>query len=344
MTREPNDRTAVLLMAYGGPDSLDDVEPFLLDVRGGRPTPPELVEEIRARYAALGGRSPLLEISRAQAAGLERRLNHETPHDSESDPGARFRTFVGMRHWAPYIHDTVTEIADAGYTELVALCLAPHYSRLSIGAYLARLGDAVETQRARGQVLDVTAVESWGDHPLFLDAVARKVREALARRPEDERSRVEILFTAHSLPAEVVEDGDPYERQLLATAEGVARLLAAGGSPPRWSFCYQSAGASSIPWLGPALEEVIPERAAAGCKDLLVAPIGFVSDHVEILYDLDVEAREIARGHGVRLERTESLNTDPGFLAALAAVVREHLGRGRPADTRETPRPEVLRV
>jgi len=325
---------AVLLMAYGGPESLDDVEPFLLDIRGGRPTSPELVEEIRGRYAAIGGRSPLLEISRAQAAGLEEHLNL---HPGDGEP--RFRAFVGMRHWTPTIRQAVAEIADSGLTEcgptdFVALCLAPHYSRMSIGAYLAKLREAVDEQERAGRRLQVTAVESWGDHPLFLDVVARKVREGLRRWPAEERAEVEILFTAHSLPARIVEqEGDPYADQLLATARGVAARLTrdtldGDGSErpePRWSFCYQSAGASSIPWLGPAIEEVIPERAAAGRKHLLVAPIGFVSDHVEILYDLDVEARQIAEKHGVRLERTESMNTDPGFLAALSAIVREHL-------------------
>lgn len=323
----PTPTRAVLLMAYGGPESLDDVEPFLLDIRGGRPTPPELVEEIRQRYAAIGGRSPLLEISRAQAAGLEELLN-EGPGDGEP----RFRAFVGMRHWAPYIREAVAEIAEAGIREVVALCLAPHYSRMSIGAYLAKLHEAVAEQERQGRPLRVTAVESWGEHPLFLDAVARRVREALQRWPTEERNEVErreveILFTAHSLPTRIVEQGDPYADQLLATARGVAARLTQGesGPEPRWSFCYQSAGASSIPWLGPAIEEVIPERAAAGRKHLLVAPIGFVADHVEILFDLDVEAKQIADEHGVRLERTESMNDDPDFLAALAAVVREHL-------------------
>lgn len=322
--------TAVLLMAYGGPDSLDDVEPFLLDIRGGRPTSPELIEEIRGRYAAIGGRSPLLAISRAQAAGLEDVLNRGA---STGPSTGRFRTFVGMRHWTPFIRDAVAEIADAGLTEIVGLCLAPHYSRMSIGAYLARLQEAVDEQRAHRREIHVTAVESWGDHPLFLDALARKVLEALDRWPDTEREDiqrgdVEILFTAHSLPTRVIEQGDPYQEQLLATARGVAeRLREHIGCEPRWSFCYQSAGASSIPWLGPAIEEVIPERAAAGRKNLLVAPIGFVADHVEILFDLDIEARQIAREHGVRLERTESMNTDPGFLAALAAVVTGHLER-----------------
>jgi len=319
---------AVLLMAYGGPDSLEDVEPFLLDIRGGRATPAALVEEIRQRYAAIGGRSPLLEISRAQAAGLEERLNRE----GEREGHRRFRTFVGMRHWHPYIRDAVAEIAEAGLRDVLALCLAPHYSRLSIGAYLAKLRQAVAEQAAEGRSLRVAAVESWGDHPLFLDTIARKVREALRRWPEAERDEVEILFTAHSLPSRVIQQGDPYEEQLLATARGVVDRLAAadsGGSRPRWSFCYQSAGASTVPWLGPALEDVIPERAAAGRRHLLVAPVGFVSDHVEILYDLDVEAQGIAREQGVRLERIESMNTDPGFLATLAAVVEEHLERQR---------------
>ena len=226
-----------------------------------------------------------------------------------------------MRHWHPYIRDTVAEIVEAGLRDVVALCLAPHYSRLSIGAYLARLREAVAEQEVEGRILRVTAVESWGDHPLFLDTVARKVGEALSRWPEADREEVEILFTAHSPPSRVIEQGDPYEAQLLATARGVADRLAKEGSNPPWSFCYQSAGASTVPWLGPVLEDVLPERAAAGRRHLLVAPIGFVSDHVEILYDLDVEARDIARQHGLRLERIESMNTDPGFLATLAAVV-----------------------
>jgi len=301
--------TAVLLMAYGGPDSLDDVEPFLLDIRGGRPTPPQLVEEIRGRYAAIGGRSPLLGISRAQAAALQGRLD-------ASDPGA-FRVFVGMRHWAPRIAQAVADIATAGLSRIVALCLAPHYSRLSIGAYLVKLEEARREQAERGCELAVTAIESWHDHPLFLQALAEKVESALHRWPESERREVQLLFTAHSLPAFIVEQGDPYPQQLLATARAVAQRAGVEG----WRFCYQSAGASGVPWLGPAIEDVLPELTAAGCRNLLVVPVGFVADHVEILYDLDIEAKTLAETVGIHLERTESLNTDPTFIAGLADLV-----------------------
>lgn len=308
MTSSPSP-TAVLLMAYGGPDSLDDVEPFLLDIRGGRATSARLVEEIRGRYAAIGGRSPLLEISRAQAAALQERL--------EADAPGAFRVFVGMRHWAPRIAEAVADIAAAGLSRVVALCLAPHYSRLSIGAYLEKLEEARRQQAAQGVQLSIAAVESWHDHPLFLQALAEKVRRALDRWPEGERGAVQILFTAHSLPAFVVDEGDPYPRQLLETARGVTQRAGVAG----WRFCYQSAGASKLPWLGPAIEEVIPELAAAGCRDVLVVPVGFVADHVEILYDLDIEAKALAGNLGLRLERTESLNTDPTFIAALADLV-----------------------
>jgi ferrochelatase len=299
-------------MAYGGPDSLADVEPFLTDIRGGRPTSAELVEEIRGRYAAIGGRSPLLSISRAQAEALQKRLDETAPGD--------FRVYVGMRHWRPFIREAVAEIAAAGHRRLVALCLAPHYSELSIGAYMAKLDQAVEEQEAAGVSFDVHRVESWHDEPLFLEAIAEKVRRALRRWPEDERGHVQVLFTAHSLPELIVERGDPYPEQLLATARGVAERL---GGLEGWRFCYQSAGASGIPWLGPAIEEVIPGLAAAGHRDALVVPVGFVADHVEILYDLDIEARGIAAEHGVRLERTESLNTTPDFIQALEEVVCE---------------------
>lgn len=308
-------RRAVLLMAYGGPETLDDVEPFLLDIRGGRPTPAELVEEVRERYAAIGGRSPLLEITRAQAAELERRLN-------EGDDGVEWKTFVGMRHWHPYVARAVEEMADAGYAEGVALCLAPQFSTMSIGAYFRKLGEALESVPEERRP-ELARVPSWGDHPTFLEAVAEKVELGLGRFPEDRRRGVKVVFTAHSLPRRIVEAGDPYDDQLRTTAEAVARRTAERvGHPLDWTFCYQSAGAGAVDWLGPPIEEVVPELARAGHRDLLVAPVGFVADHVEVLFDLDVETRALAEAEGARLERTESLNTSPTFIRALAEVVR----------------------
>jgi protoporphyrin/coproporphyrin ferrochelatase len=304
--------TAVLLLAYGGPERLEDVEAFLLDIRGGRPTSPELVEEIRSRYAAIGGRSPLLDITRAQARALEARLRQG---------GADATAYVGMRHWTPFIRDTVAEVAAAGHHRLVAVCMAPHYSKLSIGAYRKKLDEAVASLsgmpgKTAASFSRVSFVDSWHDHPRFLEALEMRVRDALARFPEG--ARPTVLFTAHSLPERILEEGDPYADQVAETA----RLIAGRFDGLDWLQCWQSAGAAGGKWLGPPLEEVVAELAREGKKDLLVCPVGFVCDHVEVLFDVDVEAREIAEAHGARLERTESLNDDPLLIEALAELVR----------------------
>jgi protoporphyrin/coproporphyrin ferrochelatase len=305
------ERRAVVLMAYGAPESLGEVEAFLLDVRGGRETPRGVVEEVRGRYAAIGGRSPLVGITRAQAAALEGVL--------AGDAGVDWRVLVGMRHSEPRIAAAVAEAVAEGRRRLVALCLAPHYSRLSIGAYLQRFDDALGATAAG---LEAVRVESWHDDPGFVAAVAERVVAALGR--VEDAAAAEVLFTAHSLPARIVDEGDPYERQLRESCALVAaRVEAATGRPLAWSFAFQSAAVGARDWLGPAVEEAIRERAAAGVRELVAVPIGFVSDHVEVLYDLDVEARQVAAEAGVRLTRSESLNTSPAFVAALAGLVRE---------------------
>ncbi|HEX2254717.1 MAG TPA: ferrochelatase [Thermoanaerobaculia bacterium] len=304
----------MLLMAYGGPTSLEEVEPFLRDVRGGRPTSPELVDAVRGRYAAIGGASPLLEITRAQAAALERRLGAD-------EPEAGWRVWMGMRHWHPYIGEAVREIAAAGARRLVALCLTPQASRLSTGAYFARLDEALAAAglgsgAGGGAGLPVARIASWHTEPLFLDALAHRV--AAAWRPE-----VTVLFTAHSLPRAILAEGDPYERQLRETAEAVAaRTEARTGCPLDWTFCYQSAAADARDWLGPDVLQVISRLAAEGCRHLVAAPVGFLSDHVEVLYDLDVEARQVAEAHGARLHRIPSLNASPDLVRALSTIVR----------------------
>lgn len=292
------ERIPVLLMAYGGPNNLAEVEPYLLDVRGGRPTKPELVEEIRGRYAKIGGRSPIRELTEAQAAALARAL------------GPRFPVYVGMRHWHPYIKDTVDRVVGEGHRRLVGIVMAPHYSAMSIGIYEKKLLEAVAGR------LDTTMVQRWGDHAAFLDAVAAHGRQALARFPAPER--VQVLFTAHSLPERILANGDPYPDELRASATAVAQRLGL----PTWRFAFQSAGATPEPWLGPEAGTVIRELAAAGHDAFLIVPIGFVCDHVEILYDVDVEYRGLAQKLGVRLERTDSLNDDPGLITALADLTR----------------------
>ncbi len=294
------DRVAVLLMAYGGPGSLDDVEPYLNDVRGGRPTSTELVRAVRERYAQIGGRSPILELTRAQAAGVERALGG----------GARFQVYVGMRHWHPYIRETADEIERAGHRSVVGIVMAPHYSAMSVGAYEKKLLEA-----ARGR-FETVLVRSWGDHPAFLEAVADRITQALQRFPNP--SVVQVIFTAHSLPERILAAGDPYPDELRASAAAVAQRRGLRD----WRVAYQSAGATPDPWLGPDAGDVIAELAAEGRNAFLLVPIGFVCDHVEILYDIDVEYRALAERLSVRLERTASLNDDAGLIAAVADLVR----------------------
>jgi len=293
------DRVAVLLMAYGGPASLDEVEPYLLDVRGGRPVTPEFLAEITSRYARIGGRSPIRELTEAQAAAVGRRL------------GAGFPVYVGMRHWHPYIRGAVDRIAADGHRRVVGIVLAPHYSAMSVGVYQKRLLEA-----ARGR-LETALVRSWADHPKFLAAVAERVTQALQRFPAPQA--VQVLFTAHSLPERILAMADPYPEELKASAAAVAKL--AGLSD--WRVAYQSAGATPEPWLGPEAGALITELAARGHRAFLIVPFGFVCDHVEILYDVDVTYRALAARLGVQLERTASLNDDPLLVEALSGLARK---------------------
>lgn len=298
--------TAILLLAYGGPDSLDDIPAYLLDIRGGRETPQHLVDEISERYRLIGGRSPLLEITRSAAGKLQAALG--------------LPVYVGMRHWHPFIRETVAEMLRDGVDRLVAICMAPHFSNLSIGAYRARLEEALAGQNVE---VVVDFIESWHTQPEFLDAVAANAAATLERFPQAERDDVIVVFTAHSLPEFILQRGDPYDAQLRATAHLLADRL--GLPADRWMFCYQSAAQTGVPWLGPQIEAVIPDLAAQGRKQVLVAPIGFIADHVEVLYDIDIGVQTIAARFGVRVERPPMLNDSPPLIAALAAIARTRL-------------------
>lgn len=299
----------VMVMAYGGPGSLDEVEPYLADIRGGRPTSESLLHEITERYRQIGGRSPILELTTAQAHGIERALN-----DSANDAGVRFRTYVGMRHWHPYIGDVVTEMLADGVDEIVGVVMAPHYSRMSIGAYMGKLDKALAEN---GVDILVHKVESWKDEPSFIDAIAGRIQQALQKFPEDIRADVPVLFTAHSLPARILESGDPYPQELQTSVQLVAEKLQLEGY--RWAF--QSQGATAEPWLGPTVEDTLQQLADEGYHDLLLVPIGFVCDHVEVLFDVDIEHRNQASELGIRLERIEMLNDDSGLINAVANAV-----------------------
>ncbi|HMM40787.1 MAG TPA: ferrochelatase [Thermomicrobiales bacterium] len=298
----------VLMMAYGGPNNLDEVEPYLADIRHGRPTPPELLEEITERYRQIGGRSPILELTTAQAKGVERALNAAAPE------GVTYRTYVGMRHWRPYIDEVVPRMLADDVDAIAAIVMAPHYSRMSVGAYLGKLNKALVE---RGATVPVIPVESWKDEPAFIEAIARRIEAALARFPEEARADVPLLFTAHSLPARILESGDPYPQELQASVELVVERL----QPKHWRWAFQSQGATAEPWLGPSVEETLEELAEQGFQNLLFVPIGFVCDHVEVLYDVDIEHRQQAEELGIRLERIDMLNDDPGLVEAVASAV-----------------------
>ncbi len=302
-------KVAVLLMAHGGPDSLDDVEPILRHIMKDRMPSVEVVSQIKERYRLIGGKSPLLEITERQAKALEAALNGS---------GGTFCVYVGMRHWTPFIHEVVQRILDDFPCCLIAISLAPHYSKMSVGAYIRTLDAAWESAQGR---LPLVTVKSWADHPLLLDAFAEKVTAALLAYPKEVRSTVPVIFTAHSLPEKVLSEGDPYRQELEKTVEGVVKRLGI----PTWYFAYQSRGMAHGKWLGPDVTEMINALAEKGEKHLLLVPIGFVSDHVEILYDIDIFYKKIAEERGMLLHRTESLNVAPLFIKALAEIVHAHL-------------------
>jgi ferrochelatase len=310
----------VLVMAYGSASGPDDVERYYTDIRGGRPPSPEHLAELLERYAAIGNRYPLLDITRAQAAGLERSLN--------TNGSVRFKTYLGMKHSPPSIPEAVAAMRRDGIERAVGIVMAPHWSAMSIETYVERVEKAV----AEGGGPEFTFVRSFHDHPSFVELLASRVGDALARIGS--RDGVAVLFSAHSLPVRELEDGSlrclrcdacpeacRYEAGLRRTADLVAALLGLDA----YAIAWQSAGRTTDPWWGPALEEVLAELAASGTKGVVVCSAGFVTDHLEILYDLDVEARGIAERAGMRFERTAMPNAEPRFCEALATVVREHL-------------------
>ncbi len=306
----PQKPIAVLLMAMGGPDKLENVEPYLLDVRGGRPTPPELVEEIRERYRVTGGKSPVLGITREVARRLEQKLN--------GPGGEGFRCYVGLRHWHPYIREAYAELLDDQPQRLVGLCMAPQYSSMSIGAYIKKVEEA---KAELGGDFPITYVQSWHRHPRLIKALAENVGIGLQKFPAEVRAKVPILFTAHSLPERILQMKDPYPDEVRGTMEAVCQEL----GPVTARFAFQSQGRSHEKWLGPDVESTLAALHDEGHRHVLIAPIGFLSDHVEILYDVDVEFKKLAESKGMQLERIPMLNSSPSLIETLFSVLEEHL-------------------
>lgn len=286
----PEPRTGVLCMAYGSPSTEADIEAYYTHIRGGRKPSAKALEELTTRYRAIGG-SPLTAITRAQATALGEQLG--------------LPTYVGMKHAPPFIAQGAAEARSAGIRRLVGLPLAPHFADMSVGGYERALAGAWDRE--------LVFIPGFHEHSAFLGVVRTVLSEALTESWPDQ-----LVFTAHSLPARIVAEGDGYHDRLLDTC----RLVEAGMKLPRWEFAFQSASTTGEPWLGPDLLEAV-ERS--GARDVLVCPIGFVADHLEILYDLDVEAQAFARSKGIRIRRTASFNTRPEFIEAMAAVVGDAL-------------------
>ncbi len=305
----------VLLMTYGSPETLDDVQGYMTNVYGGREPDPALVTEFKRRYDLIGG-SPLVRITKEQAAALQDELRRRHPDDPT------FHVEVGMRFFPPFVPDGLRALAAKGVDRAVGVIMSPQYSPILMSGYLKAVDEGLKSLDGP---LPMTVAGSWNEQPLFLQAIAARVREALDNAPAEARDKTQVLLSAHSMPLRVVEKEPDYIGQLKDTAARVAEL--AGLPADRWGFCYQSAGHTPEEWLKPDFADVMPELAAQGKRHVLIAPVQFLADHLEILYDIEVGAREQAEEHGIAFMRTASLNTSPLFIAALADVVEEQLAR-----------------
>ena len=295
------DRTAVMLMGYGTPQTPADILPYYTDIRRGRPPTDQQLAELTARYEAIGGISPLAQRTEAHRQAMQAALDRLAE--------GKYHVTLGMKHAAPFIEEAVDQLSRQGFRRVIGMVLAPHYSAFSVGQYLDRLNVA-----ATEHGITVTGIESWATEPAFVEFVAAEVRAHLATMPDTTR----VLFTAHSLPERILTTDDPYPSQLQATAQCVASALGLDN----WGVAWQSAGRTPEPWLGPDILIAIDELAADGhTGGVLVSAVGFVADHLEVLYDLDIEASLRAAGHGLAFARTACVNDDPAVMAALAARV-----------------------
>jgi protoporphyrin/coproporphyrin ferrochelatase len=297
-------KNAVLLLAHGSPDSVDEIPEFLNQITRGRPVPAEVIGEVKHRYGLIG-RSPLTELTLRQGELLAEEL--------------KLPVYVGMRNWKPFIADTIAIMKSDGIGRAVVICLAPQNSRTSVGLYRAALN--IEG----GVPFAVEFVEAWHDHPFLIAAFAEKFQTGWARACEEMSARVPVIFTAHSVPQRTIVDGDPYEIQARETARLVAQKV--GLASDDWQFAFQSQGMSGGAWLGPRVEDTILGLKDKGHLGVFVQPVGFLCDHVEILYDIDIGFKEFARKEGMRLWRAESLNISPLLTAALADLARARIGK-----------------
>jgi ferrochelatase len=300
-------KTAVLLFAHGSPDSPADIPEFMRHITGGRPVSAGVIQEVAHRYS-LVGKSPLTAITLQQAQELQNKLG--------------VPVYVGMRNWKPFIAEAVKQIMAAGVEQVVAICLAPQNSSTSVGLYRQALLSALQPAKPG---IGLQFVESWHDHPLLVQAFAERLEPVWRDASNELGAPVPVIFTAHSVPMRTIQAGDPYEKQVKETARLVAGRI---GLPPELlHFAFQSQGMSGGPWLGPTVESAMLARKQQGHAGLVIAPVGFVCDHVEILYDVDIVFRDFARELGLRMWRPESLNVSPTFISALARLATTELAR-----------------
>ena len=306
---KPNESpTGVFLMAHGAPESVDDIPEYLRNIRGGTESSSETIQIIRDRYEQIGGKSPLRKITEELCVRLESFLNQQ---------GAQFKVYCGMRNWSPYICDEVKRMKEDGIKRVVAICLAPQFSTWSTRLYFNVFKESLKSCGIED--LDVRYIGSWADHPLLIDAFEEKYKAALAKL--EPKASVYTIFTAHSIPAESIELGDPYGEEFDKTVKKLVERV----QPNNWFKAYQSQGMIPVPWLGPTVESVLDKIARQGSKTVLMVPVGFVCDHVEILFDIDIEFSEYAKERKLNLYRTESLNLSPTFVETLASVTWENL-------------------
>jgi ferrochelatase len=354
--RDMKDSVGVLLLNLGGPDSLHAVRPFLYNLFSDRDIirlGPSFLQKPLAwfistihskksekMYSLIGGKSPILDITQAQASALEKALNsevmkirsYEDKKFSSSHPPTNFlsssyKVYVGMRYWRPFIKDTVLEVIDSGIVHLVVLSLFPHYSRATTGSAIAECKRVVEPLTTHSSRFMVSYIEQWYDFPQYIDSLAELVNEGLT---DFDNNDINILFSAHSLPESFIRDGDPYVDHTRRTIQGVLQRLSKSPyniNSLRWHLAFQSRS-GPVKWLQPATDETIIELVKSGVKNLLVVPISFVSDHIETLYEIDILYRELARKHGMNLKRCRSLNTSETFINALKELVLKQLANG----------------
>ncbi|MBI3583806.1 MAG: ferrochelatase [Nitrospinae bacterium] len=311
---------AILLLAFGCPDSIESIEPFITNVIGGRKPFPNQLQKIKERYQMIGGRSPLFDITKKQANALEKILNETnglTPKLLNSKTPELFRVFVGMRHWHPFIKDTLKEILSLKAERIVILVMAPHYSKVSTGGYINALNEARTELNAN---IGVSFINNWHTHPLFLKAVAEKIKKGFSNFEGVNKKDIQVIFSAHSLPKQLMPEDDPYVKQLNETIQGVLRHT----GDITWHFGFQSKGISAGEWLEPTVDSILERLSKDGKKYVLIVPVGFVSDNIETLYDIDIVYKKMAESLGLIFHRTESLNDSPKFIESLAAIVREH--------------------